>query len=71
MSKNEVKMHIEMFIEDELRICKHQYQTTGGCKFNNGIRCESCGAIPLMVKMLNGKVNHEASVKELLSKLKF
>jgi hypothetical protein len=66
MSKNELKLLMEMKLEDEIQICKHQLLTVGGCKFNRGISCESCGSIHLIHKLISGKVDHKMSAKDII-----
>ena len=66
--KTTLKAMIDLTLEDELTICIHQYNTKKGCKFNKGIDCKQCGSIPLLLKLINGKVEHDLTVPELIKK---
>ena len=67
-NKTTLKALVTLTLEDELDICLYQYESNKGCKFNKGISCEKCGSIPLLLKLINGKVEHDLTVPELIKK---
>lgn len=67
-NKTTLKALVTLTLEDELKICVAQYESIKGCKFNKGISCEQCGSIPLLLKLVNGKVEHDLTVPELIKK---
>lgn len=69
-NKTTLKAIVALTLEDELKICVAQYESIKGCKFNKGISCEQCGSIPLLLKLVNGKVEHDLTVPELIKKYK-
>lgn len=60
------KIDMEEMFGLELEMCKRIMNDKGGCKFNDGSICSQCGAIPLMLKMINGTVDHRP-VTEIFS----
>ena len=69
MSPDTLKVLMRMEYEDELRLCVKLYNQHGGCKFNEGTRCEKCGSIPLLVTLITGRTHH-CSLDELIVKEK-
>ena len=65
MSPDTLKVLMQMEYEDELRMCVKLYNKQGGCKFSEGAKCEKCGSIPLLVKLITGKTHH-CSLDELV-----
>lgn len=58
-------LRLEDDIHLEIRKCLSLRDTQGGCSFNGGSSCHSCGAIPLLLKMSGNKVEHD-SIEKLL-----
>lgn len=67
MSIEELKdaMDKEDNVNMEIRKCLSLYKSKGGCDLNNGIKCEECGTIPVLLKMAGQTVPH-VSLKRLL-----
>lgn len=63
MSYEDIKLEDNMLFE--IRMCLNIFNSKGGCKFNGGIKCSECGTIPLLLKMIEGKVSHE-KLEELI-----
>ena len=59
-----LKMQQEELYEVEIKKCMSRYRTHGGCSFNNSSSCNECGAIPLLLKMMYGKLDHRP-IREL------